>query len=155
MVNAGENGRSIPRKGWEIESLAQMLRRQRPEIATVMLGTNDLLQTPAMSAADCAGRMERFLRTLLKQAPPCKLLLVAPPTVTLGAWVDDPKIVETSQCLGAHYRAAAQKLGIAFADAGDWNVELAYDGVHFSELGHRAFFLGLNRQLTTKISSEA
>ena len=155
VVNAGENGRFIPRNDWEIESLAQMLRRQEPDITTVMLGTNDLLQTPAMSAADCAGRMERFLRTLLEQAPPCKLLLVAPPTVTLGAWVDNPKIVETSQCLGAHYRAAAQTLGITFADAGDWKVELTYDGVHFSELGHRAFFLGLSRQLAAEISSEA
>lgn len=57
VVNAGENGRSIPRNDWEIEALVQMLRRQKPEIATVMLGTNDLLQSPGISAAGCAGRM--------------------------------------------------------------------------------------------------
>ena len=32
-------------------------------------------------------------------------------------------------------------LGIRFADAGD--IPLAYDGVHFTELGHKAFAAGL------------
>ena len=34
-------------------------------------------------------------------------------------------------------------LGIRFADAGKWNISLAYDGVHFTEQGHRAFAAGL------------
>ena len=38
-------------------------------------------------------------------------------------------------------------LGIGFADAGMWNVETAYDGVHFSETGHAAFAKGLLNQL--------
>lgn len=147
IFNAGQNGRSIPRNAWEIESLAQMIRRQQPEIITVMLGTNDLLQSPGFSAAGCAERMERFIGTLLEQAPPCQFLLIAPPPMALGAWVDDPKIVETSQRLGAQYQGLAQKLGIAFADANDWNVELTFDGVHFSECGHRTFFVEIGKRL--------
>lgn len=84
---------------------------------------------------------------LLEQAPPCQFLLIAPPAMTLGAWVDEPKIVETSHCLGPHYQTAAQKLGIAFANADDWNIELTYDGVHFSERGHWAFFSGIRKRL--------
>ena len=34
-------------------------------------------------------------------------------------------------------------LGVRFADAGDWNIPMAYDGVHFTEQGHRAFSAGL------------
>ena len=34
-------------------------------------------------------------------------------------------------------------LGVRFADAGDWNIPMAYDGVHFTEQGHRAFAAGL------------
>ena len=147
IFNAGQNGRSIPRNGWEIEMLAQMLRRYQPGIVTVMLGSNDLLQAPVLSAAGCGERMEGFLSAILKQVPSCQFLLIAPPPMALGVWVDDPKIVETSQRLGAQYQGLAQKLGIAFADAKDWNVELTYDGVHFSERGHRAFFTGIGKRL--------
>ena len=49
--------------------------------------------------------------------------------------------------LGACYRTLAEMLGIGFADAGMWNIETAYDGVHFSEAGHAAFAKGLLNQL--------
>lgn len=152
IFNAGQNGRSIPRNGWEIETLAQLIRRHQPDIVTVMLGSNDLLQDPALSAAGCGERMKRFLKALLEQTPPCQFLLIAPPPMALGAWVDNPQIVETSQRLGAQYRALAQKLGIAFADANDWDVELTYDGVHFSERGHRAFSVGIGKWLSCKLT---
>lgn len=147
IFNAGQNGRSIPRNGWEIEMLVQMLRRYQPDIVTVMLGSNDLLQAPALSAAGCGERMERFLAALLKQAPSRQLLLIAPPHMALGAWVDDLMIVATSQHLGSQYQSVAQRLGIAFADANGWNVELTFDGVHFSERGHWAFFAGIGKRL--------
>lgn len=147
IFNAGQNGRSIPRNAWEIESLAQIIHRQQPDIITVMLGSNDLLQDPGLSAAGCGERIEGFLAALLKQTLSGQLLLIAPPPMAPGAWVDDPKIVETSQRLGARYQGLAQKLGIAFADANDWNVELTFDGVHFSEQGHRAFFTGIGKRL--------
>lgn len=136
IFNAGQNGRSIPRNSREVESLAQVICRQQPDIVTVMLGSNDLLQDPALSAAGCGERMERFLAALLEQALPCRFLLIAPPSMVLGAWVDDPKIVETSQRLGSQYQGVAQKLNVAFADANAWGVELTYDGVHFLERGH-------------------
>lgn len=37
----------------------------------------------------------------------------------------------------------ARRMGTAFADAGQWNIELTYDNVHFSEAGHRAFAEGI------------
>ena len=43
--------------------------------------------------------------------------------------------------------AKAEKLGIYFADAGAWNIELTFDGVHFSEEGHRAFARGIRTAL--------
>lgn len=127
--------------------LAQMLRRYRPDIVTILLESNDLLQYPGLSAAGCGNRMERFLAAFLEQAPPCRVLLIAPPPMTMGAWVDDPKIVETSQHLGSQYQGLVQKLGIAFADANAWGVELTHDGVHFSECGHSAFFAGIGKRL--------
>ena len=49
-------------------------------------------------------------------------------------------------CLGGRYgryRRLAERLGVRFADAGAWGVALAYDGVHFTSQGHRAFAAGL------------
>lgn len=45
--------------------------------------------------------------------------------------------------------ALAPRLSIHFANAGDWNIPLAYDGVHFTQEGHRAFAAGLLNVLST------
>ena len=45
--------------------------------------------------------------------------------------------------LSRQYEALAERLGIPYADAGQWGVELAYDGVHFTEEGHAHFADGL------------
>ena len=148
IFNEGQNGRSIPRRRQEIETLARMIHQREPDITTIMLGSNDLLQDPDISAADCAERMECFLKILLEQDPLCKLLLIAPPPMSLGAWVSSQTVIETSQCLGLHYRMAAQKLGIDFVDTKDWDVDLSYDGVHFSERGHFIFAGKVSRILS-------
>ncbi len=63
----------------------------------VMPGNNDLLQHPRLSAEVCTERMERFLTTLLKELPvSCKVLLIAPPPMKAGAWVDDSGTLEES-----------------------------------------------------------
>lgn len=56
-----------------------------------------------------------------------------------GQWVWESRLIEVSRRLGEEYRAVAQKLGVRFADAAEWNIELCFDGVHFSENGHCAF----------------
>lgn len=143
VVNAGENGRSIPQREWEIEAVVQTICQLKPDIATIMLGSNDLLQSLDLSAEGCAGRMERFLKNLLGPKLPCKYLLIAPPPMTLGAWVSDSKTVEASHALAGYYQEAAHRLGIQFADSGTWGISLTFDGVHFSEGGHLAFANGI------------
>lgn len=148
VINAGENGRCIPRLEQDAKLLSQTTLRTGVEIVTVMLGSNDLLQQPAPSAEVCAERMEQFLTALLREMRTvCQVLLIAPPPMKLGAWVSDPGTLEESQRLAGCYEALAQRLGVRFADAGSWGVELAFDGVHFSEQGHRAFAEGMRRTL--------
>ena len=138
IINEGENGRSIPRLDEEIKAAAQAIRQTNPEALVVMLGTNDLLQRPGLAAEICAQRMEGFLSTLPAENP-LKVLLVAPPPMEPGAWIPDPVLIQESRRLAGCYEALARDLGIRFADAGKWGVELAFDGVHFSEAGHRTF----------------
>ncbi len=148
VVNQGENGRSIPRLDWEMEAVTRAIQTAEPDLLLVMLGSNDLLQRPGLPAEVCGQKMERFLSALLAEAPAgLRILLIAPPSMEPGAWVPDPALIRESKRLAECYEALANRLGIAFADAGKWNVELTFDGVHFSEVGHRAFAAGLSEVL--------
>ena len=55
--------------------------------------------------------------------------------------------ISESEKLAGVYRALAEKTGVFFADAGLWNVETAFDGVHFTPEGHAAFASGLSGTL--------
>ena len=150
VINKGENGRSIPKLDQEIEAAASAICCSKAEAVIVMLGSNDLLQCPGLAAEVCGERMERFLRAILLQTHgTTQILLAAPPPMELGAWVSDQRTLEESRRLARCYETIAQRLGIAFADAGVWGVELAYDGVHFSEKGHLAFAKGIQIALNS------
>ena len=150
IINKGENGRSIPRLDWEIETAAGVVCRSKAEAIVVMPGSNDLLQCPSPSAEICAARMEEFLVAFFAKAPAnLKVLLVAPPPMSEGTWVSNPRTLEESHRLAGCYKTVAHRLGIAFADAGPWCVGLAHDGVHFSEEGHLAFAEGMRKALNT------
>ena len=89
-------------------------------------GTNDLLQgcTPEKTA----DRMKHFLQSL--PLAPEHILLIAPPPMAPGEWVTDPSLMESSRMLAGYYRELAGQLGVRYADAGNWHITLAYDGVH-------------------------
>ncbi len=150
VINEGENGRCIPQLDADAKELSHTALQAETDMIAVMLGSNDLLRHPRPSAEVCTERMERFLTTLLEEVPvPCKILLIAPPPMKAGAWVDDSGALEGSRRLAGCYEVLAQRLGIPFADAGAWNVELTFDGIHFSETGHRAFAEGMRSTLKT------
>lgn len=146
VFNLGENGRSIPRLDFEMEAVARSVQKAQPDILAVMLGSNDLLQRPGLAAGVCGERMERFLTAFLGKAS--VILLIAPPSMEPGNWVPDERLLIESRRLADCYKELARRLNIHFADAGAWNVELTYDGVHFSESGHRAFTDNLLKVLT-------
>ena len=108
-----------------------------------MLGTNDLLQ--GRSPEQAAERLERFLAGITLDRS--RILLIAPPPVTLGEWVPSPQLIDDSHTFAKCCQTLAEHLGIRFADAGKWDIPLAYDGVHFTEQGHRAFAAGLLEEL--------
>ena len=56
-----------------------------------------------------------------------------------GAWVENQKICEETEKFAFYNRKLSEKSGTDFADAGEWKIPLAYDGVHFTEEGHRIF----------------
>ena len=135
VSNMGQNGREIP--------FAVPTFPIDTDLLIVMLGTNDLLQ--GCSPEQAAERLEHFLSTLPMDQS--KLLLIAPPPMTLGAWVPNQQLIENSRTFAKLCRILAERRNLRFADAGKWDISLSYDGIHFTEQGHRAFAAGLLEKL--------
>ena len=133
VINDGRNGRTIPGAGPDMNRFREGAARGSTDLLIVMLGTNDLLN--GAPAEETAARMEAFLR----RCGALRILLVAPPPLKRGAWVPGDELVSESAKLSARYRSLAERMGIRFADAGEWGIDLAYDGVHFTEAGHARF----------------
>ena len=133
ISNMGQNGREIP--------VAAPAFPVDTDLLIVMLGTNDLLE--GRSPEQAAERLERFLSGISLDRS--KIMLIAPPPMAMGEWVPSPQLIEDSRTFARLYQALAEWLGIRFADAGD--IPLAYDGVHFTEQGHKAFAAGLLEEL--------
>lgn len=135
VYNMGQNGREIP-------SVAPAFPDDT-DLLIVMLGTNDLLQ--GRNPEQAVERLERFLTSIsLDQS---KILLIAPPPVTLGTWVPSQQLIDGSRAFAQLCWALAKRMGIRFTNAGKWDIPLAYDGVHFTEQGHKAFAAGLLEEL--------
>ncbi|MEO1091258.1 MAG: SGNH/GDSL hydrolase family protein [Pseudomonadota bacterium] len=111
----------------------------------VMLGTNDLQVRYSMTAEDIARSMERLALVILASgAGPAEtapdVLLVAPPPVeeagclhiTFGGGA------AKSRDVAGHLRAAADRVGVGFFDAGAHVAPSGVDGVHLDEAGHAA-----------------
>ena len=135
VYNMGQNGREIPSTAPAFPADTDLL--------IVMLGTNDLLQ--GRSPEQAAERLERFLTAVPLDRS--KIMLIAPPPMTLGEWVPSQQLIDDSHTFAWRCQTLAEQLGIHFADAAKWDVPLAHDGVHFTEHGHRAFTAGLLEEL--------
>ncbi len=135
VCNMGQNGREIPAAAPAFPANTDLL--------IVMLGTNDLLQ--GRSPEQAAERLERCLVGISLDRS--KILLIAPPPVALGAWVPSPQLIDDSRTFARLCQDLAEQMGIRFADAGRWDIPLAYDGVHFTEQGHRTFAIKLLEEL--------
>ena len=137
IINCGMNGLSIP---YDARPFTDLIRSKAPDLVTVMLGTNDLLQ--GRGAEETAEAMAAFLAALRETGIP--VILIAPPPLQRGEWVQSVLQIEESRKLADLYRSFAGREGIPFADAGEWKVEVTFDGVHFSAAGHAAFAQGLS-----------
>lgn len=147
IKNHGINGRCIPHNPSQLhfvcEQVKEWARETAPVFLWVMLGTNDLLMEPGFTAEDTALRMKHFLERILKEpvlkSGDIRLRLITPPCMEYGAWVSEERLYRESRKLDVAYRKIAECLKIDFTGTGEWEIPLVFDGVHFSEEGHRRF----------------
>ena len=109
----------------------------------------DLKDVQIDTTRPVAQRMEAFLTRIPLEKS--QIVLIGPPRMKPGAWITDDRLLEDCVRLNAAYRTVAEKLGVRFVDATGWDIDVTYDGVHYSEKGHQTFaeqlFLSLSRSL--------
>ena len=142
VIPQGLNGRRIPdllHDGPRIEKLQKTLAED--DIFAVMLGTNDILLTMQPDASDAIRKMQDFLAFLKERRRASSILLIAP--VHIGnAALKHPlyqRYFIESKRMNKGFQELSEKYGTLFLDAGEKNIDLSADFVHFSEEGHRQF----------------
>ena len=140
VINRGVNGMTVLRAQ---AYYSNIIEKGSFDLVIVMLGTNDIL-TGSDSEETCE-RMQALLDFISESGQ--SVLLISPPHLKEGEWVQSGEEIAESEKLGSAYRMLADEKNCKFADASEWNIDLTYDGVHFSEKGHETFAERLERML--------
>ena len=163
IVNEGMNGRTIPTENGGRQWLGKAIKRNEDADALViMLGTNDMFMVPGATAGVLADRMRATFANVpelirFRDTAGKRIFLVSPPPPALKVLFYQMAGVPVSQKaeeaarivreLPAEYAKVAEEYKTGFIDAGGWNIDLFFDGLHFSEAGHREFARRMRRAL--------
>lgn len=149
VVSEGLPGRTTvhddPVEGGErngIKVLPAILHSHKPiDLLIVMLGTNDLKTRFSVTAWEIARSVERIVLAARAEGVTRGELIVCPPPVReTGTLVDVFAGAEARQDAQArHLRAAAERLGCAFVEAGSYVTVSDRDGVHWEAEEHLRF----------------
>jgi lysophospholipase L1-like esterase len=119
--------------------LPALLESHRPlDLVLVMLGTNDLKERFSVNAGDIALSLERLVRVIRASecgpdgGAPGVLLVAPPPIVEVGCLAGMfAGGAAKSMALAREIRAAAERAGVPFMDAGDVVRVSPVDGIHY------------------------
>ncbi len=153
----GMNGRTLPDLAREQPYLLSLIGKVKDNgILCTMLGTNDIVLTMHSDASAPVRRMEQYLRYLMQHLKPEQILIIAPPLIGREDTADPflRACFMESRKMNAGFMTLASKCGAVSADASLWEIEPAFDLVHFSEKGHQKFaekMIQLLRSLQDKL----
>lgn len=125
-----------------IAVLPAILHSHRPiDLLVVMLGTNDLKPRFSVSAFDIARSVERLCLAARAEGVVADLMIVAPvPVLEAGSLTEIFDGAEMRQVgLADQLRAAADRIGAGFVDAGAHVIVSPVDGVHWDAASHHRF----------------
>ena len=136
IVEEGMNGRMLPELGYGLfTTVIQGLSRE--DVFVMMLGTNDILLTNHPNVDATLQRLDSILSYVSKNCL-ATFILIAPPYISAL----DQEMQLYHDCsveMNEGYMKLAKAHNIKAIDAGSWNIEMGYDGVHFSIEGHKKF----------------
>ena len=98
----------------------------------------NILLTDHPDADTAVRKMNQLLDWIKTVNPEIDTVIIGP--VPIAATCEDMRLYyEESIRMNSGFQAACKERGIPYYDAADWDISLAYDGVHFSEEGCRQF----------------
>jgi lysophospholipase L1-like esterase len=109
----------------------------KEDVFVMMLGTNDILLTNHPDVEATLQRLDSIL-DYVNQNSLARFILIAPPYIS----ATDSEMELYPDCsvkMNEGYMKLAKAHNIKAIDAGCWNIEMGYDGVHFSIEGHKKF----------------
>lgn len=136
IINGGQPGREIPSFEAQFQRVDRELQRYgKADRMFVMLGTNDILNMHKPDAKTVAQRMNDFIMFLNQYDGRMKICIIIPPCVN----VEEEKYHIASGALISEYNILANQYGIDILNSNEWEVPLAFDGIHISEAGQVLF----------------
>lgn len=139
VVDEGMNGRmlpQLPREKRVVESIVSGLSED--DLLVVMLGTNDILLTDHPDASVSVRKMERFLQWYKESSADYSLLVLGPVYLFPGD-VAMKTFYDQSLFMNEEFERLCRESRVHYVNAGEWDIPLSFDAVHFSEEGHASF----------------
>ena len=136
VIAEGMNGRQLPsvHDSFFTELIASL---EADDVMVMMLGTNDILLTNRPDA-NLAIRKMNVILSYVKKKCKGRFIVIAP--VPISASSEELATYNRENLkMNKAFIEMATSYDIETFDAGNWNIELAYDSVHFSENGHKEF----------------
>ena len=144
LFSDGMNGRIIPDNPYGLLTLDKVVLEHSPlDMFVIVLGTNDLLGMATPNSDVVTRRLRDFVERELQRAEfrdnKTRIFVVAPPMILSN--MDDflAECEAQRRRMATQFDMIAQEFGLYFADAGRWDLEMAFDGIHLSEEGHRQY----------------
>ena len=136
VIEEGMNGRQLP--GLQDAYFIGMLSKLTEEdVFLMMLGTNDILLTYNPDPKQAIEKMKNIL-SYIKDSFKGTFIMIAPPYIeALEPGLQRYK--DASIEMNKHFMELAKEYDIKALDASSWNIEMGYDGVHFTVEGHKQF----------------
>ena len=136
VIEEGMNGRQLPsvEYGYFTNLLTDL---SAADIFVMMLGTNDILLTNHPDVETTLQRLDDIL-DYVNQNCLANFILIAPPYISASD-SEMELYYDCSKKMNEGYIKLAKEHNINAIDAGKWNIEMGYDGVHFSINGHKKF----------------
>ena len=160
IIMLGSNDLFMTREA-TAEKIADKMRNVFVNVPELIRWKNSVSAAPGYASSTDSGRAASECS---KSVPQKRILLICPPAPSDRVLFYEMVGIPMSQSaesaarvmkeLPEKYAAVAAEFGLEYADATKWNIACLFDGLHFSEEGHRTFAQNVLRVIRNKTHRE-
>ena len=146
VLNWGVNGAETPDSDFRRKLKLDRLAKNSPfDLVIVMYSTNDILNAVYPDVRKIEENLEMLVLDIKEAFQGVVIVLVVPPVLRVS---EDNQVI-ASKKMRKIIRGIAEKDCVIFADVNACELEMTYDGIHFSERDHQKIAVYLADVLKT------